>query len=377
MSQGSVESFPSSNITSFCYFRESSLRLPITRKGELMSRIILIVFWVFSLCATLPAQTPYYQGKTLRLIVSSTAGSNYDLYGRLVAQYIAKHIPGKPEVTVQNMPGGGNIIGANYLYTVAKPDGLTFGTINAALYFNQLGGNKDIQFDWSKYIYVGSPDRSEDVMYMRSDAPFKSIHDVRKATEGPKCGSTGTGTTSHYLPTLLNDGIGTKFNIVTGYPGGPEIDLAVERNEVQCRAFTIAGWFTGDIYANWRKTGFARAVVQTHRKRDPRLADVPTVFELLDEYKASDTLRKLADLTIASNSFGRPYVLPPATPAEPVKILREAFMKTLNDPELLADAKRRRIDIEYTPGETLEKLAKEVITKDTEVIERMKKLLGK
>ncbi|HEX2928907.1 MAG TPA: tripartite tricarboxylate transporter substrate-binding protein [Candidatus Binatia bacterium] len=342
-----------------------------------MSRIILIMFWVFSLCATLPAQTPYYQGKTLRLIVSSTAGSNYDLYGRLVAQYIAKHIPGKPEVTVQNMPGGGNIIGANYLYTVAKPDGLTFGTINAALYFNQLGGNKDVQFDWSKYIYVGSPDRSEDVMYMRSDAPFKSIHDVRKATEGPKCGSTGTGTTSHYLPTLLNDGIGTKFNIVIGYPGGPEIDLAVERNEVQCRAFTIAGWFTGDIYANWRKTGFARAVVQTHRKRDPRLADVPTVFELLDEYKASDTIRKLADLTIASNSFGRPYVLPPATPAEPVKILREAFMKMLNDPELLTEAKRRRIDIEYTPGEELEKLAKEVITKDTEVIERMKKLLGK
>lgn len=323
------------------------------------------------------AQTPYYQGKTVRLIISSTAGSNYDLYGRLVAQYIGRHIPGKPDVQVQNMPGGGNIIGANYVYSVAKPDGLTFGTINAALYFNQLGGNKDVQFDWSKYVYVGSPDRSEDLMYLRSDAPFKTVADIRKAGEPVKCGSTGTGTTSHYLPTLLNDGIGTKFNVVTGYPGGPEIDLAVERNEVQCRAFTIAGWFTGDTYAGWRKSGFARAVVQTHRKREARLADVPTVYELLDEFKAPEQIKKLANLLIASNSFGRPYVMPPATPPEYAKIMRESFQRTLNDPELLADAKRRRIDIEYTSGEELERLAKEVITKDAEIIDRMKKLLGK
>ncbi len=342
-----------------------------------MNRFVLVLLVIISFTTMVHGQVPYYQGKTVRLIVSSTAGSNYDLYGRLVAQYIGKHIPGKPEVVVQNMPGGGNIVGANYVYSVAKPDGLTFGTVNAALYFNQLGGNKDVQFDWSKYIYVGSPDRSEDLMYLRGDAPFKTVADVRKAAEGPKCGSTGTGTTSHYLPTLLNDGIGTKFHVVTGYPGGPEIDLAVERNEVQCRAFTIAGWFTGDLYANWRKTGFARAVVQTHRKREARLADVPTVYELLDEFKAPEQIKKLANLLIASNSFGRPYVLPPATPAEAVKILREAFMKTLSDPELLADAKRRRIDIEYTSGEELDRLAKEVITKDTEVIERMKKLLGK
>jgi len=342
-----------------------------------MKRLSFTLAAVLLQAALAYGQTPYYQGKSLRVIVSTTAGSNYDLYARLVAQHLGRNIPGKPEVVVQNMPGGGAVIGANYVYNVAKPDGLTFGTLNPATYFNQLGGNKDAQFDWSKYIYIGSPDRSEDVMYMRNDVPFKTIADIRKATEGPKCGSTGTGTTSHYLPTLLNDGIGTKFNIVTGYPGGPEIDLATERNEVQCRAFTIAGWFTGELYANWRKNGFARAVVQTHRKRDPRMADVPTVYELFDEFKASETTKKLANLVIASNSFGRPYVLPPATPPEIVKILREAFMKTLNDPELLADAKKRKMDIEYTPGEELEKLAREVITKDTEVIERMKKLLGK
>ena len=280
----------------------------------LLASLPVVLLWTIEL----HAQTPYYQGKTVRLIVSSTAGSNYDLYGRLVGQYIGRHIPGKPEVVVQNMPGGGNIVGANYIYSVAKPDGLTFGTVNAALYFNQLGGNKDVQFDWSKFIYVGSPDRSEDLMYMRGDAPFKTVADVRKAAEGPKCGSTGTGTTSHYLPTLLNDGIGTKFHVVTGYPGGPEIDLAVERNEVQCRSFTIAGWFTGDLYANWRKTGFARAVVQSHRKRDARLADVPTVYELLDEFKALGADQEAGEL-VDRFQFFRPTLCAAAGDAARVR----------------------------------------------------------
>lgn len=330
-----------------------------------------------SWAAAVAAQTPYYQGKTVRLIISSSAGSNYDMYGRLVANYIGRHIPGKPEVAIQNMPGGGNLIGANYVYAVSKPDGLTFGTINPALYFNQLAGSKDVQFDWPKYVYIGSPDRSEDMMYMRSDSPFKTVHDVRKAAEGPRCAATGTGTTGHYLPTLLNDAIGTKFTVVTGYPGGPEMDLAAERNEVQCRAFTIAGWFAGDLYAAWRKKGFAHVVVQTGRKREPRMAEVPSLFEFLDEYKAPEVMKRLASLVTASNSFGRPYVMAPGTPPEYVKIMRESFARTINDPELLAEAKRRRIDIEYTSGEELEKLSKEVIVKDPELIDRMKKLLGK
>ncbi len=340
-------------------------------------------FWILFLllpiawAPKLYAQSPFYQGKSIRLIVGTTAGSNYDMYARLLAQFYGKHIPGNPEFVVQNMPGGGNIVAANFLYSVAKPDGLTIGSINPALYFNQLASHKEAQFDWSKYTYIGSPDRSEDMIYLRSDTPVKSMSDLRSASPGPKCGATGTGTTGHYLPTLLNDSIGTKFNVITGYPGGPEIDLAVERNEVQCRAFTIAGWFTGDLYAGWRKSGFVRALIQTNQKRDPRLANVPTIYEVLEEFKAPDVMRRLAALVIASNGFGRPYVVPPGTAAEPVKILREGFAKTLSDPELLAEAKRRRIDIEYTPGEELDKLANSVIIKDPDLIERMKKLLAK
>ncbi len=342
-----------------------------------MNRIRVLVFVAASLSAVLHAQTPYYQGKTVRIIVSTSPGGLYDAYARLIAQYLGKYIPGKPEVVVQNMPGGGNMVGANYLYSVAKPDGLTLGTFNAGLYFNQLAGNKDAQFDWTKWLFVGSPDRSEDSLYIRSDTPFRTIHDARKATEGPKCGATGAGTTGHYLPTFLNDAIGTKFNVVMGYPGGPEIDLAVERNETHCRASTIAGWFSTERYVNWRKAGFAHILVQTNPRRDPRLASVPTVYELMDEYKTAEPIRKLADVVIGSNGFGRPYAFPPATPPEQVRMIREAFMKSLSDPELVTEATRRRMDIEYTSGEKLEKLAREVMTKDPDVIARMKKLLAK
>ena len=125
-------------------------------KENVMNRFVLVLLVILSSTAMVHGQVPYYQGKTVRLIVSSTAGSNYDLYGRLVAQYIGKHIPGKPEVVVQNMPGGGNIVGANYVYSVAKPDGLTFGTVNAALYFNQLGGNKDVAVRLVRNIFTSA-----------------------------------------------------------------------------------------------------------------------------------------------------------------------------------------------------------------------------
>lgn len=342
-----------------------------------MLKIFPIAAVVVGLAGPLQAQTPFYQGKTIRLVVATSAGSAYDVYARLIAEYLDKHIPGNPEIQVQNMPGGGSMIGANFLYSVAKPDGLTIGSINPALYFNQIAGNKEVLFDWSKFVYLGSPDRSEDLLHIRADSPFKSIQDVRKAAEGPRCGATGTGSTGHYLPTLLNEAIGTKFSVILGYPGGPEIDLAMERNEVQCRAFTVAAWQAGRTFEAWRKRNFINVLVQSGQKRDPRIPNVPTIFELMDEAKTPDGTRKLTSLVMTSNSFGRPYVVHPATPPELVKILRDAFVKTVNDRGLLDEAKRKNIDIELTSGDELAKLARSVMIADQDVIERMKKLLAK
>lgn len=324
-----------------------------------------------------PAQDPFYQGKTVRLIVGSSAGSTYDGYARLIAQYWGKHIPGNPTLVVQNMPGAGSQIAANFIYNAAKPDGLTLGSVIPALYFNQLAGKKEAQFDWSKFTFIGSPDRSLNLLYVRSDTPFKTIHDVRKASEPPKCSATGTGTVGHYFPRLMEETIGTKFAVVTGYQGGPEMDLALERNEVQCRALTLAAWFSGDIYRKWREAEFTRVLVQAGNKRDERLTQVPLFSELMDQYKTPDPARRLARVILASGDLGRPYLGPPGLPGDIVKILRESFQKTLNDPELLADAKKRNMDIEFTPSDELEKISNDVVQQPPEVIQRVIKLLSK
>lgn len=323
------------------------------------------------------AQQLFYQGKTITLIAGTTAGSQYDAHARLIAQHWGRHIPGNPGVIVQNMPGAGSLISANHLYNVAKPDGLTVTSIIPGIYFSQLAGSKEVQFDYAKFNWIGSIDRSDNVMYMRSDTPFKTIQDVRRAAQGPKCTATGIGTVGHSMPKLLNETIGTKFEIILGYPGGPEMDLAVEKNEAQCRAFTHAAWFSGEPYRTWQKNGFAHLLVQTGKKRDERLAQVPTLNELMDEFKTDDVSRRLATVVLASGELGRPYLAPPGIPGERLRLLRQSFMKLMVDPAFLADVKKRNLEADPTTGEELEKLAKEVMAQPPEVIERVKKLMGK
>ncbi|HWH76592.1 MAG TPA: tripartite tricarboxylate transporter substrate-binding protein [Candidatus Binatus sp.] len=337
---------------------------------------VLAFLYVILSTFSVQAQSPFYQGKTVRLVAGTPAGSVYDLYARLVAQFIPKHIPGTPNVIVQNMPGVASMVAANYIYTVAKPDGLTIGSIQPALYFDQLVGRKEVQFDWQKFTWIGNTTVSHLLLYMRSDAPYKTIEDIRTAAVAPKCGAEGTASSAYYLPKLLEETIGAKFNIVTGYNSGTDVDLAVERGEVQCRAFTIAAFFAREPFHTWRKKGFVRVIVQTGKRRDANLPEVPTIHELMDQHKTSDSARRLATVILAANEFGRPIIGTPAMPADRVKILRDAFMKSVKDPELLEDAKKKKLDLDPVSGEDLESLAKEIVAQPPEVIERMRKLLG-
>jgi tripartite-type tricarboxylate transporter receptor subunit TctC len=332
---------------------------------------------VFICFSKVQAQAPFYEGKTIRIVVGLPAGDAYDLYARMLAAHMGKYIPGNPNIIVQNMPGASTMITANHVYNIGKPDGLTFGSILPSLYFDQLLRRKEVQFDWTKFVWLGSFERSNNLLYMRADTPFKTIQDVTRTSEPPKCGSTGTGSPSYYLIRLLNDAIGTKFNIVTGYQGGQEIDLAVEKNEVQCRAFTITTFFAREPFHTWRKNNFVRVLTQTGKKRDPRLTEVPTVHELMAEYKTPESMRGLASLMLASGDFGRPIIATPGTPAERVKLLRDAFAKTLRDSEFLDEAKKKRLEVDPMPGEDLEALAKEVLSANKDLVERMEKLLGK
>jgi hypothetical protein len=211
---------------------------------------------------------------------------------------------------------------------------------------------------------------------MRADAPYKSIEDIRNASTPPKCGATGVTSSAYYMPKLLEDAIGTKFEVVSGYVAGSDIDLAVERGEVQCRAFTVNAYFAREPFITWRKKNFVRILYQTGNKRDQRLKDVPLLNELMERYKTPDGVRRLAKVILAADQFGRPIVFPPGVPPDRVKIMREAFNKTINDPALLAEAERRRLDIDPATGEELESLAKEVMMAPPDIVEKVKKLIG-
>lgn len=334
---------------------------------------LLVFFW----SAELGAQTPYYQGKTIRVVVGYPAGSAHDLWARLIAPQLTKHIPGNPTTVVQVMPGAGSMTATNYIYSVAKPDGLTLGVNNAALYFEQLLKKKEVQFDWSKFAWVGGTTRTSPILYMWASTPYKTIHDVRTATVPPKCGVTGTGNTGYYLPKLLEETLGAKFQLVTGYQGGADIELAVERGEVQCRAFTIQVFFGREPFNIWRSKNQVRVLVYGGKKRDPRLPDTPLLSELMDQYKTSDLNRRLVTVMLGSGEFGSaPMFAPPGTPLDQVKILREGYAKALTSPELIADAKKQGLEPELIQGEEMEALAKEVLNQPAEVITLMKKVMG-
>ena len=323
------------------------------------------------------AQAPFYQGKTIRVIVGTPPGNLYDFWARLIVDYMGKHIPGQPGFIVKNMPGAGHVIAVNHLYSAAKPDGLTLiGSVIPSLYLNQLIGRPEIQFDWSKFSWIGSPARGNSQMYMRADTPYKTIEDVRTAKEPPKCGATGVTGPDSYFPKLLQETVGAKFNIVTGYPGGTDIDLAVERGEIHCRAFTIEAFFGREPYHTWRKTGFARHLFQSGSKRDARLPQTPTIFELMDQYKTPEAGRRLATVLLGADDMGRPMFGPPGMPADRLRVLREGFVKTMNDEQFRAEVKKRNYEFDPVGGEELEKLAKDVISQPPEVIERLKKVLG-
>jgi tripartite-type tricarboxylate transporter receptor subunit TctC len=333
------------------------------------------LFIALSLATSVQAQVPFYQGKTVTIVVGYLVGDGYDIWARILAGHMPKHTPGNPNIIIQNMPGAGSMIAANYVYNVGKPDGLTLGSIGPSLYLDQVVGKKEVQFDWAKFTWIGSTEKTPWLFYMRTDSPYKTLEDIRKASDPPKCSATGTGTSGHFVPKLLEEALGLKFRLVMGYKGGGEQDLALERGEVQCRALSIPTFYAREPFGTWRKNNLVRVLLQTGRKRDPRAADVPTIHELMNEYKTPESTRKLVTVILASGDLGRPFIAPPGLPPDRVKILRDAFMKTMNDPGFLDEVKKKKLQADPSSGDELEAIAKEAMAQPREVVERMKKIL--
>jgi tripartite-type tricarboxylate transporter receptor subunit TctC len=316
-----------------------------------------------------------FKGKTIKLIVGTSTGGGVDLYARVVGQFLGKHLPGEPTIIVQNMPGGSSVVAANYLYNVAKPDGLTLGALQGGVYFDQILGRNSVKFDWPKFTWIGSPERLEAQLYMRTDSPYKTLDDIRHAAEPPRCGGAGTGATGYFVPKVLEETLGLKFKTVTGYQSGGEIDLAVERGELHCRGYDIGSFVGREPTRTWFKTGFVKSLIQTGKKRDARLGEVPTLYELMNQYKTPEPQRRMATVILAAGGFGRPMVAPPAMSPDLVRTIREGYTKTLKDPDFVGEVKKRRYDLEPVPAEEMQALAKEVVTQPPDVLERVRRLL--
>lgn len=335
---------------------------------------LLISISLFSSTAAQAQAAPFYKDKTIRIIVGFTAGGLYDQYARILSRHMPKYIPGNPNIIVQNMPGAGSLTATNYVYSVAKPDGLTLGMPGSGIYLDQMLGRKEATFDVTKLAWLGSVDQRDLVLYMKADSQWKSIEDILNINEPAKCGATGTSDLTTIMVNILEETLGAKFNNVRGYPGGVEIDLAIEKGEIHCRGTGITTHFAREPYFTWHKSGFDRHIVQTGAKKDSRLPEAPTLSELMDKKKTPALSRNVARVMLVSATLGRPLIGTPGIPPERVKMLREAYLKAFAEPEVVQEAKKSRLDLETLPGDEVETQIREVMNQPKEVIERVKKL---
>jgi tripartite-type tricarboxylate transporter receptor subunit TctC len=318
---------------------------------------------------------PFYEGKTIQLFVSSGPGATTDISARLVGRYLGKHIPGNPNIIVQNMPGGGGLVGANYLFNVAKPDGLTITAISRANYIEQMVGRPEVKTDFRKLGWIGSFNKAPMMVACRSDTEYKSIAAMRAAKTPPRFGQSGTGSISYVFANLIERILELKIKNVTGFKSGRETDLGMERGEVDCRA-------TSDItvirepWNRWMKENYVTFVVQQGPEKSSLLPPVPTVGELArPEGKPYLTLM---DVMLAYTEFDRPFAAPPGVPTERLQILRESFERMLKDGEFAAEAKKL-LDWDgttYLNGEQLQKKMLATLTQPPEVIKRIKEILA-
>jgi len=310
------------------------------------------------------AAQPSFAGKTITIVVGYKPGGGYDGTARMLARHLPQHLPGKPTVIVQNMPGGNSIIAANHMYNVAKPDGLTIGTFNRNLPIAQLTGVQGVKFDMTKFAWIGSAANETTILAIRDDLPYKTFDELRKAKEPVVIGSTGPGANTYDFPLLLKDMLGVKFKIVSGYSSSADIMLAVERKEVDGRA----GSYSSIQPFIDRK--LVRPLIRA-RSTDKRLQQLP-----LDESLAPNPRAKaIMALRSAPEQIARPYVLPPGTPADIVKAMRDAFAATISDPATQAEAKKTQQDLEFTSGNEAEKILQEVLSQPKDIVAEFSKYI--
>lgn len=312
---------------------------------------------------------PYYEGKTIRIVVGFSPGGAFDAYARLIGRHIGKHIPGNPSVIVDNMTGAGSLIAANYMYKVAKPDGLSIGHFHGVLFLKKLLDQPGIEFDARKFNYLGVASKEYDVILLSKASGITSLTDWKKSSTPVKLGGTAPLSDSQgNIFRVLKSVIGLPIQIVDGYKGTADIRLAIEGGEV---AGTGPSWDTGQ---KWVAAGFVRPILQATPKPLPDLPDVPLLIDLAQ----TDEARQLIETVIHGTSvFARPFVLPPDTPMAQATILREAFLETMQDKDLLEEAAKAKMSVDPVSSEELGRAVNNLFDLSPLLLAKVKGLLLK
>jgi tripartite-type tricarboxylate transporter receptor subunit TctC len=320
-------------------------------------------------CAAVGYGQDFYKGKTVHFIVGYSAGGSFDLYTRVIARHISKHIPGNPATIVENMTGASGIIAANHLYNRAKPDGLTVGAWASPLVLQHVLGNEAIKFDGRKFGYLGVPSPYDTGCYFSRESGIKTMEDWLAAKRNMKISSIGPGTSTSDVPKLLKVALKLPLDVIEGYKGGAEARLAVVSGEVD--AFCGSWQATKTVWRSELDSQKIQLAVQVSLRPHPELKNVPLAIN----YAKTEEARLL--LKIADNAHGYqfPYSVPPGTPQDRLQTLQKAFMDVLKDPELLAEAKKGDLEIDPIDGPTLTKTFAGLYDIDSGVTAKLRELL--
>jgi tripartite-type tricarboxylate transporter receptor subunit TctC len=321
-----------------------------------------------------PAQSvaDFYRGKTIRVIVGSEAGGGYDIYARSVMRLMSKYLPGNPGFVIDNMPGGGGLLAADYLYNIATRQGLDIGVVERGAPFEQLfnPGGDLAKFDAQKFNWIGSPEQEIGLAFLRLPSPIDNILDVR-THELVVSATTHTAPTSVY-PRMLNTLFGMKFKVIEGYKSSQAALYALDRGEVEGHVSGASSGILRGQVAPWIASGEVKVILQLGLKKDKAYPDAPLVTELAQ----SEDQRQILDLLFAQQTISYPFVAPPDVPADRAAALREAFDATMKDPEFLADAQRQRLNVDPIGGGDIDLLLAKVEATPPAILKQVTDLLG-
>ncbi len=316
------------------------------------------------------AQDNFFAGKAVRWIVGFSAGGGYDTYTRLVARHMGKHVPGNPAMLVENMTGAGSMIAANYVYKAAAPDGLTIGHFIGGLFLQQLLEKPGIEFDARKFEYVGVPGQDNFILFVSKRTGFNSLQDWINSKKVIKFGGVASGSGTNDIPNILKATLGLPIQLVSGYKGTSVIRLAFNSGEVDGLSNS---WES--TKATWRKeheSGEIKIMIQANVKSHPELKNIPVAYDLA---KSAADKKLIETIVKVHGAAVRPYVLPPGTPKGRVETLQKAFMATVNDPELLAEAKKAKLDMNPTSGAELKQNVLDILAMDPNLVAKLKEIL--